>query len=516
MRYYVTTTIPYVNGRPHIGHALEFVQADALARHRRQRGDQVRLQSGTDDNALKNVRAAEHAGVSTAEFVAANALQFSALQDALNISVDHFVRTSADPEHAPSAQRLWGACHEAGDIYKRAYSGRYCVGCEEFVQDQDLVDGLCLEHQVPPELVEEENWFFRLSGFGDRLLDAIENGTLQIIPDTRRREIEAFIRGGLQDFSISRSVERARGWGVPVPGDATQIMYVWFDALTNYISTLGYASGADDYSKWWADGAERVHVVGKGVIRFHAVYWPAILMSAGIAGPDVIYVHEYLTVNGQKISKSLGNAADATKLCESYGQDALRYWLLREPSRTADTDFTEQRLVERHDRDLANDLGNLVNRTVSMVHRYRDGRVPAPFEQAHGDLEVLAHSLRERVALSLADFDFRAALETVWELVTAANRLVETSRPWDLFKSERTGDAQARRALDGLLYTLLEAIAELAHILQPFLPTTAARMGAAIGLPGTLGWGAVATGAAVGPAEPLFPRIHVARQHDRA
>jgi methionyl-tRNA synthetase len=346
-RFYVTTAIPYVNGDPHLGHALELVQADVLARHRRLRGDDVRFLSGTDDNALKNVDAALAAGRPVAEFVAEKAQRFVDLTGPLQLSNDDFIRTSTDPRHPPGVERLWRACAETGDLYQRDYEGFYCSGCEAFVSPGDLTDGLCPEHGEAPELIAERNWFFRLSRHQDALLDLIERGSLRIEPEHRRNEVLAFIRSGLTDFSVSRAQERARGWGIPVPGDPEQVIYVWFDALANYISALGGGSDGQDYREWWSTSDERLHVIGKGIIRFHAIYWPAILLSAGRPLPTTIFVHDYLTVEGQKLSKSLGTTIDPLWAIVRYGADALRWWFLRDGPRNGDADFREELLAAR-------------------------------------------------------------------------------------------------------------------------------------------------------------------------
>lgn len=329
-RWYITTAIPYVNAKPHLGFALEVVLTDAQARYHRLKGEDVRFLTGSDENSLKNVQAAEREGVTTRELVARNAAHFYALRDVLNLSFDDFIRTSVEQRHVAGVHKLWDACQRSGDIYKRSYSGLYCVGCEQFYAEDELEGGLCPEHRVRPELIEEENYFFRLSRYGDRLLDVIASDQLAIVPETRKNEVLSFIRGGLQDFSISRSQARARGWGIGVPGDPDQVLYVWFDALGNYITALDYAGEGEAYRRYWHDNPRRVHVIGKGITRFHAIYWPAILLSAGVPLPATIFVHGYLTVDGQKISKSLGNAIDPVTLVERYGIDATRYYLLRE------------------------------------------------------------------------------------------------------------------------------------------------------------------------------------------
>jgi methionyl-tRNA synthetase len=471
-RYTVTTAIPYVNGRPHVGHALELVQTDVLARYHRQRGHAVRFQSGTDDNALKNVQGAEAAGVSVAEFVARGASRFAALGTALDLSFDDFIRTSSDPRHRPGVEQLWAACAARGDLYRKAYSGLYCVGCERFYDRSELTaDGLCDEHGTAPELIEEENWFFRLGAYQDQLVELVESGRLRIEPASRRREVLAFLRSGLEDFSASRSVARARGWGVPVPGDPGQVIYVWFDALANYITAPGYGTDPAQFDQWWT-GGERVHVIGKGIIRFHAVYWPAILLSAGLSTPDTIFVHEYVTVDGAKISKTAGNAEDPAEIAQRYGSDALRWWLLSEVAGSGDTDFTHARLVNRANEDLANNLGNLVNRTASMIHRYRGGVVPTSTVECLDALPL--RKVRATAGATIGDaleaFDFRRAVEAVTAIGDAGNRYVEAVKPWHL---ARNGDDER---LDAVLAELVATGRDIAVHLAPFLPAAAERI----------------------------------------
>ena len=476
MHSYITTTIPYVNARPHIGFALELVQADVLARHRRARGDQVRFQAGTDDNSLKNVLAAEAAGADVQTFVSHNGMAFLELRTALSLSVDDVIRTSSDSRHRPGVEKLWRAC--ADDLYRKQYEGLYCTGCEQFYPPAELPGGMCPEHQTEPERVAEENWFFRLSRYGGALRAAITSGELRIEPAGRRNEVLAFIDGGLEDFSVSRPAERAGGWGIPVPGDPGQVTYVWFDALCNYVTALGYGTGDDAYRQWWVSPGRRIHLLGKGVLRFHAVYWPAMLLSAGQPLPTDIFVHDYLTADGRKISKSSGSGADPVALAGEYGTDAVRWWLLREVPRVGDADFTIERMIARADDELANGLGNLVNRVVAMIAKYRGGQVPGPASAPAGG-EDLAAAIRHadaRIAAALEDFDFRQAAAAVWAIADEANRFVNRVRPWDLARAERSGDAQAGRELDAVLSALFTACAALGVRLVPFLPDAADRI----------------------------------------
>jgi methionyl-tRNA synthetase len=471
--FYITTAIPYVNGDPHLGFALECVQADVLARHRRLRGDDVRFLTGTDDNSLKNVEAAEQAGLPVAEFVNSKADRFAALRRPLALSYDDFIRTSVDPRHRPAVERLWRACAAAGDLYQRDYEGFYCIGCEGFLSADELNGGVCPEHGEPPEHVSERNWFFRLSRYQGELLELLETGRLRVEPAHRRKEVLSFVRTGLDDFSVSRSRERARGWGIPVPGDPGQVVYVWFDALANYISALGYGTGSELYRRWWAESDERVHVIGKGIIRFHAVYWPAILLSAGESLPTTIFVHDYLTLEGQKLSKSNGASADPAAIAARYGADALRWWLIRGVPRSGDADFREELLAARAD-ELADDLGNLVNRTVTLVSRFRPNGVPSITPR---DEPLLAAAERAGAAVddALARFDFRAAADVLWAVVNEANRYVSRTRPWELARAER-GDGAASPQLDAILAVLVTVCHTIARELRRFLPDAAARI----------------------------------------
>lgn len=492
-RVYLSTTIPYVNARPHLGHALELVQADVLARHHRRLGHQVRFQSGTDDHSLKNVLAAQAAGRPVQELVTANGRAFAQLSGPLALSFDDFIHTSTDLRHQPGVERLWRACADRGDLYLRDYSGLYCAGCEQFYKPGELPGGRCPEHGTVPEQVAEQNWFFRLSRYAGRLAELIRSGELEIEPAARRHEVLGFIAGGLEDFSISRPAARARGWGIGVPGDPQQVIYVWWDALSNYISALGYGAGSADYRRWWGGASQRIHLAGKGVLRFHAVCWPAILLSAGEPLPTQIVVHDYLTAGGRKISKSApGGAAaqaDPVALAERYGTDAVRWWLLREVPRVGDADFTAGRLVERANQDLANGVGNLVSRVTTLA-RGRDIGDSAAVGPAGrgadlaggaaaggaGRLLAAASGARAEVTAALAIADFRSALAAIWPIVDLANSYLEATAPWHLARAARTGDHQAAAQLDTFLGILLHACRALASELTPFVPGLAARI----------------------------------------
>lgn len=502
-RRFVTTAIPYVNAAPHVGFALEIVQADALARFYRSQGDDVRFLTGTDENSLKNVQAAEAAGVPVAVLVERNAARFHALRDSLGLSFDDFIRTSTDPRHRPGAERLWNACVASGDVYKRAYRGLYCAGCEQFYRPDDLQEGLCPEHGTAPDIVEEENWFFRLTRYGDRLREIYARGEIEIVPAQRRNEVLGWL-DALEDFSISRSAARARGWGIPVPGDPEQVIYVWFDALANYITALGFGSDEALLSRWWTDATSREHVVGKGITRFHALYWPAILLSAGLPLPTRILVHGYVTVDGRKIGKSAGNAIDPVPLAAELGRDALRYVLLRHIRATADGDFSHERFRQAYESELAGQLGNLVHRVLTMIERYCGGVIPAP-PAGHRDQDRLilaAAGLPAAVAGHVRAYAFDRALDAIWALVAQANRYVTEEAPWAAAKAAAVpgGYQEAEARLHGVLFSLAACLATVGRCLAPLLPDTSHA------LLGKLGGDGAVAGQRVAAGVPLFPK----------
>jgi methionyl-tRNA synthetase len=497
---YVTTSIPYVNGAPHLGIALEFVLADALARFHRLTGVPTRLQSGTDDNSITNVLAAERAGVPVRTLVERNSAAFERVLHALDVQADGFIRTSVDPGHAAGVAALWRACEARGDLYRKRYRGLYCVSCEQFYTPDELEDGRCPEHGTRPETVEEENWFFRLSRYQDELRRLLESGRLRIVPETRRREALAFVTGGLLDLSVSRSQERARGWGIPVPGDPGQVVYVWFDALANYITALGYPRRTWTYRTFW-ERATTTHVIGKDILRFHAVYWPAFLLSAGLPPPDRLLVHGFLQAGGARLSKSSGVHVDPCEVAERLGAEGLRYWLLRAVGRGEDADWTEERALDLRRAELANELGNLLQRTVSLV-RQDGGVVPAAPDG--GEPGGIAAGFAERLCSAIAvDLDPQAALTATWELVRGANRYANRSQPWRL----------AGGARDAAVLSLAESLRVVSEALRPFLPRTAEGIAAQLGVapasgwPAGLCWDGRVAGSTVTEPRPLFPRL---------
>jgi methionyl-tRNA synthetase len=483
LRRYVTTAIPYVNAAPHVGFALEMVQADALARFYRLSGDDVRFQAGTDENSLKNVQAADILGLPVTELVERNAARFLVLRDSLHLSFDDFIRTSTDARHRRGVERLWKACAASGDIYRRPYRGLYCVGCEQFYKPEELEGDRCPEHGTVPEEIVEENWFFRLSRYRERLRALYASREIDIVPQARRNEVLSWIEGGLDDFSISRGAERARGWGIPVPGDAGQVIYVWFDALGNYITALGYGSDDRLLGRYWTDATSREHVIGKGISRFHAIYWPAMLISAGLPVPTRILVHGYVTVEGRKIGKSAGNAVDPIPLAARFGADALRYYLLRHIRSTADGDFSCERFQLAYEAELAGQLGNLAHRVLSMIELYCDALVPSP-TPGHVENDRLvrgANELPRKVREHLRAYAFDRALDAIWAFIAEANRYVAEEEPWASAKRATTSQNRettiaCAAKLNNSLYSLAAALQAIAASIAPLLPGTSRRL----------------------------------------
>ena len=421
--FYITTTIPYVNAEPHVGFALEVVQADSLARHKRHTGYEVFYNAGTDEHGQKIYEKALEAGEDVTKYVDRHADSVKALKKMLNLSYDNFVRTT-DDDHMRAAQSLWELCDKAGDIYKKKYRGLYCVGCEKFLQQRDLVDGKCPLHpgQDPVEL-EEENYFFKLSNY-QTFLEEYLNHESVIIPEHRKQEAQNFVKAGLEDFSISREKEKLP-WGVPVPGDDGQVMYVWFDALTNYISTLGWPDDkSGNYKKFWEEGF-RLQMAGKDQIRFQSIMWPAMLKSAGLPAPEQVFYHGFINSGGQRMSKSLGNFIKPGEMVEKYGTDATRYLLLRHVHPTDDTDITWERLDEWYNAHLANGLGNLVARILKMSETH----LPAPIP------DVPVQEFDKEYLSALGRYDFAAALDVVWKKVGELDEKITETEPFKLVKT---------------------------------------------------------------------------------
>ncbi|HSL72704.1 MAG TPA: methionine--tRNA ligase [Longimicrobiales bacterium] len=473
---YVTTTIPYVNAAPHVGFALELVQADAIARYHRLVGEKVRLQSGTDENAFKNVLSARARGVSTGELVSENAARFRALCSALDLSIDAFVRTT-EPAHRRAVDAFLGRLR-VSDLFCASYEGYYCTGCEDFYRERDLVQGRCPEHDTEAVVVAEQNHFFRLSAYQTALDDLIAAGQLRIVPAARETEVLQFIRRGLSDISISRSRARSGGWGIPFPGDPDQVVYVWIDALINYLTGLGFPDPVQ-YTTYWSDRARKLHVIGKNVWKFHAVYWPALLLSANLPLPDEIVVHGFLTSAGAKISKSSGSPTDPSEYIDRVGADGLRYFLLRYVRPFDDADFTVDRLDRVYDADLANGLGNLCARLTTLCQSVELSGLPQT------DLPPAPAGYHEH----LRTYQFDRALAELWRQLSAIDRELSRARPWEHI---RTGDLTTTRAQ---LSHWVERLAAVGYWLTPFLPATARRIQEALCAP------------VIRKCEPLFPRL---------
>jgi methionyl-tRNA synthetase len=456
-KFYVTSAIPYVNAMPHIGHALEFVQADVIARYHRVLGDEVVLLCGGDENALKNVQAAEKAGKPVQEFIDKNTEVFYDLSKKLNVQFDVWQKGSRE-NHYTSSQKLWQLCAKSEDIYKKSYKGLYCLGCEVFYSESELDEkGECFEHPGRKlEIIEEENYFFRLSRYQDKLLQIIESDTYKIIPESRKNEIISFIKGGLQDFSISRSNARAKNWGVPVPGDQSQRMYVWFDALNIYQSGIGFAGQEEEYNKIWpAD----VHVIGKGIIRFHAIYWPAILLSAGLKLPKSLLVHEYFTVNGQKMSKTLGNVIDPFRLIDKYGADAIRYYFLAKFSPFLDSDFSEEKFIKVINSDLAGGIGNIVARVARLCELID---YQSPCHSREGGNPAIKDKEYIR---AMEEFKFNEAISIIWKKISELDKYINQEKPWTLIDTDK-------QKVGSILARCINQIQEVGFLLKPFLPIT--------------------------------------------
>ncbi len=497
-RYFISTAIPYVNADPHIGFTLELLQADTLARWQRLQGIETFFLTGTDENSLKNVLAAAKAEVPVNDFVDKHSKRFQELAQILGLSNDAFIRTT-EPRHAAGAQKLWTACAKAGDIYKKSYVGLYCVGCEQFYTEKDLEKGLCPEHKTKPEKVEEENYFFRLSKYQNQITELLTSNTLKITPESRRSELTEFVKRGLEDISVSRSTQRARDWGVSVPGDVSQIMYVWFDALSNYINAIGFADDPALFKHWWLDNPQRVHLVGKGISRFHAIYWPAFLLSAGVPLPTEILIHGYVTAAGEKMSKSLGNVIDPFEVVRRYGADVMRYFLLREIPSSGDGDFTFAKLEERYNGDLAHNLGNLVSRVAKLIDTKLEGELMYNSAFMDTALETAIAEARADVTTAVTDFRLHEALARIWKLLSQANVYIDTHKPWAV------ADANAEIFLKTMTSSA-RLILEAATLLIPFMPETAERIAKTfrVSLPVT-DWSKVKI--LIRADGPLFPKL---------
>jgi len=494
-RFFLTTAIAYVNAKPHVGFALELIYADVLARYHRLAGDEVAFLTGTDEHGQKIVRRADEAGKTLREFTDEISQTYRTLAKRLDISNTDFIRTTEE-RHKRSVAEFWKRVAANGYIYKKKYSGLYCIGCEEFKPEKSLVDGKCPDHQIVPEYIEEENYFFALTAFEERLKALYAERPDFVVPEHKFNEVKQLVEGGLEDISISRSRMQLQ-WGIPVPGDDTQVVYVWFDALLNYLTATGFPDAGWELA-WPAD----LHVIGKEINRFHTVLWPAMLMAAGIELPEQVAVHGWIHVDGQKMSKSLGNVIGPEDLLGFYGVDATRYLLLAQIPFTNDGDWNHERTRQRYGADLANNIGNLVYRVTSMLGKYFQGTVPARVDSDMSGVWAVYRSQME-------SFRFDQAIDTILAAATALNQDIDTQKPWALAKAGET------EKLAGLMYRWLEAIRQIAWMLQPIMPEASTRLLASLGqrvnetstFENVSQWGVLEPGTAITVGEPLFPRI---------
>lgn len=469
-KFYISTAIIYTNGPPHLGFAFELIQADIIARFHRLEGDETWFLTGTDEHGLSVARASKKANMTPQEFVDQIAGQVVSLTKKLNISNDDFIRTSDKERHWPTPIKLWQILFENNDIYKKKYKGLYCIGHESFIKKTELINGICPIHQTKPEEIEEENWFFKITKYKNDIAKKIESDELHILPSTKKKEILNIIMDA-EDISISRPVEVLR-WGIPVPNDPSQYMWVWIDALSNYISALGYADNDEKFINFWpAD----VHLIGKDILRFHALTWPAILMSAGLPLPKNIFVHGFINVDSQKMSKTIGNIIDPFSMIEKYGSDVIRYYLLREIPSDGDGNFSEEKLVARYNGDLANGLGNLVARIVTLIDTKLDKELIYKEDLIDPDLAFQTSEFWNKYRIAIENFRLHDALNSVWKLIAVADKYMNDRKPW------KEVDIKAAEFLVTMT-NLIMIIHNVSRMLIPFMPLTAEKIMDIIGI----------------------------------
>ncbi len=510
-KFFITTAIDYVNNLPHIGTAYEKIGADVVARFKRLDGFQVHFLMGNDEHSANVKKEAEAQKMDPGRYCDQMAKEFQAIWKKLNISYDDFIRTS-EPRHFQAVRELFQKIYDRGDIYQDCYRGWYCESCEAFYKDKDLAEGQCPVHHQEPKWIEEENYFFALSRYQERLLGLIEDNPRFISPEIRRNEILNLIKGGLEDVSISRS---SFDWGIPLPVKDGQVAYVWFDALINYISAVGYGQDEEIFRQHWpAD----LHVIGKDITRFHCVIWPAMLMAAGLEVPRMVFGHGFVYLKGEKMSKTLGNVVEPLQVVDRFGADPLRYYLLREGSFGRDGKFVWENFIDRYNNDLANDLGNLLNRTLNMIRSYQAGTFLAPGKEGEpeGKLRSTALSAREEIRKCLdeseGDINFHEALVRIWEVIREANRYLDRRAPWKLKKEGK------EKEVSTVLYFTAELLRIVSLLLSPFMPGTGREIWRQLGLEEAMpftgqdftsvkDWGGLPVGTKICPGSPLFPRI---------
>lgn len=504
--FYITTAIPYANDNPHMGHAIEFLYTDVMARYKRLLGNEVRFLSGTDEHGQKMMKAAKTAGKTVEEFASEKSAVFQTLLDEWNISNDDFIRTTEE-RHIKGAQKIWSEVAKSGDIYKKSYTGLYCYGCEAFKTDKDLVDGKCPLHNREPETVSEENYFFKLSKYQEPLEFLFNERKDFVTPESRFNEMLNILKSGLEDVSISRSKDKLP-WGIPVPGDDSQVMYVWFDALSNYITALGYGSDEKLLQKFWP----AVHVIGKDINRFHSLLWPAMLMAAGVEVPRQIAAHGFVyAADGQKMSKTLGNVVDPLKLSSAYPLEAVRYYLMREIPFDNDGNYSEKQLQERYNGDLANGIGNLTNRILTMVEKYCGGKIPEVNTVDQQLIDYLAEEVWPIFKKNMNAWRFDLALDAIWKFLSRCDALISDRQPWALAKAGKNQE------VNDLLYHLAEALRHIAIMIWPVMPETSEKIIAQLGLEVATEfkkplselqqWVDLTVGNKIAKGDPLFPRL---------
>jgi methionyl-tRNA synthetase len=518
-KFYITTAIPYANADPHIGFALEILYADVMARYQRLLGKDVYFLTGTDEHGQKMLHTAKSAGQPVEKFAAEKSAKFLSLADQWNISNNDFIRTT-EKRHIAGAQEFWKKSVKSGDIYKKTYTGLYCVGCEAFKTEKDLADGKCPDHQIAPETVSEENYFFRLSKYQKDLESLFKKQPNFVYPESRFNEMKNILKKGLEDVSISRTKAKL-AWGVPVPDDDNQVMYVWFDALTNYLTALGwgtkntsnraartaqYGAGNKLFKKYWPADA---HVIGKEINRFHSLLWPAMLMSVGVDLPKQVAVHGWITVNNQKMSKSIGNVINPLELIQKYPLEAVRYFLMREIQFDNDGDFSDVKFNERYEADLANGLGNLTNRVLVMIEKYCYGVIPETIA-ANKELIKLVKKITIEYNEAMGEWRFDSALEAVWKFISYCDRVISDARPWMMIKEKK------EKEVKNLLHHLAESLRHIAVMIWPIMPETSEKLFIQLGLNFTAelkkpllklqNWQKL-TGKKIKQPEQLFPRM---------